>query len=391
MKRFGNAPDASFAKELLTEIAERNIKVGPRKVDRPLALYGAGNLGRMAKEYFERIGIKVECVVDVNAEGYCKDLFWNGIVVLSPEEVDARNKNNDLLAICVANYPFDPLKEELLRQGWNNIVPFYDVAEAYRDQHPLGNGWFAKSLDSISIDRICHVLGTWADNISRAHHLQFIAWHLLREEWSFDDSPVNTENRYFIPEILNVLSDDESFADIGAHNGSVSTRFIEQTNAKFKRIWAVEPDSSNLQVLQKEMKKSAYGMADRIEVVPYVVGKAEGRGIFFSGLGYASQLTKLGETLVDIITIDMMKMSPSFIKLHLEGGELGALEGAIDTIKEYRPIIASTSYHNDDGLWRLPAWMMDNLHDYNIYMRLHSWCGTGAVVYAIPKERITMG
>jgi len=385
--RFEHAPDASIARKYITELAEQKIEVGPYKVDRPLVLYGAGNLGRMAKEYFERIGVQVEYVVDVNADSCRQDAFWHGVEILSPGKIDARKKSNDLLAVCVVNYPFDPLKRELLSQGWENIVPFYDIAEAYRNRHPLSNGWFASTIDGVSLGHICHVLECWADDISRAHHIQFIAWHLLREEWSFDDSPVNTENRYFIPEIIDVLSDEESLADIGAHNGSVIMRFMELTKGKFKRIWAVEPDSNNLLDMQKEMQKSAHGMADKIDVIPYVVGKAEGSGAFFNGLGYASQLTKLSEKLVDITTIDMMNISPSFIKLHLEGGELAALEGAIDTINKYRPIIASTSYHNDDGLWRLPAWMMNHLHDYNIYMRLHSWCGTGAVVYAIPEER----
>ncbi len=388
MKRFKNAPDAVTAKKLLTEIAGQNIKAGPIKVNRPLALYGAGNLGRMAKEYFARIGIKVEYVVDQNAEEYRQDIFWNGIKLLSPDEVDANQKRNDLLAVCVVNYPFDPLKEDLSQQGWKNIVPFYDIAEAYHDRHPLSNGWFANPLDSLSIDRICYVLNTWADDVSRAHHLQFIAWHLLREEWSFDDSPVNTANRYFIPEILGVLSDDESFADIGAHNGSVSMRFIELTNGKFKRIWAIEPDPNNLLDFQRQMQESVNRLNDKIEVIPSVIGKSAGDGMFSTGLGYVSQLSELGDTPVAIATVDLMNISPSFIKLHIEGGELDALEGAKETIDEYRPIIASTSYHNDDGLWKLPAWMMENLHEYNFFMRLHSWCGTGAVVYVIPEERI---
>jgi hypothetical protein len=31
---------------------------------------------------------------------------------------------------------------------------------------------------------------------------------------------------------------------------------------------------------------------------------------------------------------------------------------------------------------------METLPDYRFLFRIHSWCGTGAVIYAIPDERI---
>lgn len=46
-----------------------------------------------------------------------------------------------------------------------------------------------------------------------------------------------------------------------------------------------------------------------------------------------------------------------------------------------------TAYHNEAGLWPLPTWLMDNLTSYRHYFRLHSWCGTGAVIYCVPEER----
>ena len=73
--------------------------------------------------------------------------------------------------------------------------------------------------------------------------------------------------------------------------------------------------------------------------------------------------------------------------MHLEGGELDALKGGWSTLREHRPILAATVYHNDDGIWKTPLWMMENLEDYRFLFRIHSWCGTGAVLYAIPAER----
>jgi hypothetical protein len=86
-------------------------------------------------------------------------------------------------------------------------------------------------------------------------------------------------------------------------------------------------------------------------------------------------------------TIDAADLATGFVKLHLEGGELDALKGGVAYFRQNRPIIAVTVYHNDDGLWRTAHWMHGNLDDYSLLMRTHSWCGTGAVIYALPNER----
>jgi hypothetical protein len=101
-----------------------------------------------------------------------------------------------------------------------------------------------------------------------------------------------------------------------------------------------------------------------------------------------SQFAKTGQADVLTGTIDAAGLAPGFIKLHLEGGELDALRGGLATISKSRPVIALTVYHDADGLWRTASWMRENLTDYVLLMRTHSWCGTGAVIYAIPGERL---
>jgi hypothetical protein len=86
-------------------------------------------------------------------------------------------------------------------------------------------------------------------------------------------------------------------------------------------------------------------------------------------------------------TLDALRLTLSFLKLHLEGAELPTLKGARETLLSSRPIVAATVYHNADGIWKTPLWLMQTLPDYRFLFRAHSWCGTGAVVYAIPDER----
>lgn len=383
-----HAPDIGSAKRLLRQLAETPAVCTPRLVDKPLALYGAGNLGRMARQYFETIGIPCCRVVDANPELHGRDPFWAGVEVVSPEVVP--NKEC-LLAVCVATAPFSPIRDGLLKLGWTDVVPFYDIAEAYRDRHPLGNGWFSGNLAAFEQAEIEAVLSAWQDDLSRAHHLQFIAWHSLREDWLFKDAPVVPENRYFIPEVLDVLGTEETFCDLGAHHGEVVGRFLQTVGNRCKAVWAVEPDRENFPRLVEASRRLEAGTQLKINVLSCVLGERQGRGRFFHGLGYASQLSGMGPESVEISTVDALNLAPSFLKLHLEGGELDALKGGLETLLRYRPVIAATAYHNRQGLWELPKWLMDRLPDYRFHFRLHGWCGTGAVVYGMPCERMQRG
>jgi hypothetical protein len=54
--------------------------------------------------------------------------------------------------------------------------------------------------------------------------------------------------------------------------------------------------------------------------------------------------------------------------------------------------MAITIYHNQKGMWEIPMWLIMQARSmsvqYKFYLRMHSWCGTGVVLYAIPDERI---
>lgn len=385
--RFSSPPNFSAARELLRRIADTRAHGSPRVVDRPLALYGAGNLGRMAREYFERLGIHVQYVVDANPRLHRGDSFWDGVDIFGTREVAPEQRASVLLAVCVATVPYSELYAVLLAEDWLDVVPFYDIAEAYRDRHPLSNGWFTGALGAEDVNGIEETLSRWSDDVSRAHHLQFIAWHRLREDWIFDDAPVTTGNRYFIPEVVATLHDHEVFVDVGAHRGEVSARFLSVVNNRFNEIQAIEPDAVNLSRLRRNLDGIDGIEKQRIQALPVAVGDEEGDRRFFEGLGYASQFCDFGERLIEVKTLDQLEVAPTFIKLHLEGWELDALKGGLTTLAHHRPLIAATTYHNRLGLWRFPKWLMDHLPDYTFLLRLHSWCGTGSVIYAIPDER----
>ena len=386
-RHFSGLPDVPRALDMLRELNAGARRLAPPPLRQPLVLYGAGNLGRLARDYLRAVGLDFACVVDRDAQDRRADPFWSGVTVLSPDEVPHDLKHHAQLAVTVATSPFAPLASALHAAGWGDVVPFYDLAENLRDQHPLSNGWFADVLSLVGFDRTAEVLAGWGDDISRAHHLQFLAWRLGREEWTFEGAPISLGDRYFIPEVRASFGSEEKFVDCGAYHGSVTGTFVALAGGRFSSIVAIEPDAESRGVFERTMSGFDPTTAARISLLPHAL-YAEPRDLpFHGGLGYASQLARTGGAMGRTRTIDSLGLSPTFLKLHLEGGELDALRGALETIVAHRPIVAVTTYHNEDGVWRTPRFLMQHLTGYRFLMRLHSWCGTGAVVYAIPAER----
>lgn len=385
-RSFDALPGPDRAAALLDELANAHCRYRPVQADLPLVLYGAGNLGRLARDYLITIRRDFVIAIDRDAGRMAREPAWAGISVLRPEEVPGAAKRGVRLAVSVVTTPYVPLENALLADGFEDVIPFYDLAESFRHVHPLSNGWFAPPFDTQDCDNTAAVLARWDDDTSRAHHLQFLAWRRLREEWSFAAASVANDNRFFIPEVACALRDDEVFLDAGAYHGGVIETFIRHTDGAFRQIVAIEPDPANSKVLVETLHRRLPQDA-RITVLDCALSDAEGEASFHDGLDYASQLAGTGCMRVMRRRLDSLGLSPTFIKLHLEGAELPTLKGARGTLLKSRPLVTATVYHNDDGIWRTADWLMRTLPDYRFLFRTHSWCGTGAVIYAIPGER----
>lgn len=385
-RSFPDLPGPAAAALRLAELSTAPCAFAPVEVDRPLALYGAGNMGLLARDFLKTAGQEVALVIDRNA-GRAAVGAWSATPAMTPEAVPHAIKRTVRVAICVVTSAYEPIERALHEAGFADVVPFYDLAESFRHLHPLSNGWFAPPMAADEQAEAAAALAGWGDDASRAHHLQFLAWRRLRQEWVFAPAlPLSGDCRYFIPEILAALRADEVFIDGGAYDGCVTADFVRRMNGAFRRIVAIEPDRPNRARLQATVR-DALNSDRRITVRDFALADRDGDAPFHEGLGYASQLSATGATRCTCHALDSLDLAPTYVKLHLEGGELAALKGARRELLACRPLIAATVYHNDDGLFKTARWLMQTLPDYEFLFRIHSWCGTGAVIYGIPNER----
>lgn len=378
-------PDVSAAHRLLRNLAARIPNVAIHRVEQPLVLYGAGHLGRMAADLLQQLDVPIAYALDrlPPSDG----LLLGRIPVLTPEQAPLAHRNSHQVAVCVVTAPYEPIYADLVSMGWRQVDPVYDILDAYVDRLPMGNGWFAGALDDEDIGRIEQVLACWHDDYSRAAHLQFLAWRVHREEWHFSDAPVCIDDRYFISPVRSILQPDEYFLDAGAYHGMVIERWLKLTRGLFREILAIEPDRNNAESLRIRIAKFPADVVERIRVLEYALGNFNEIQAFSHDLGLASRLAVQADGEIQVCQLDHLDFPVTFGKIHLEGGELKALEGGVETLQRHRPVLAVTLYHNRDGLWRIPTFLMELLPDYQFLLRLHGWCGTACVLYAIPNER----
>ncbi len=350
-------------------------------IDRPIksggiCLYGAGSMGEMALDFLERINISPKYIIDNQKKGKIRE-----IDIINPIDIPKEDLSNLTFILCIVTAPILPIIHFLHDLGCKDVRHFYDYTEIMLKTE-LTNGWSHFNLDRGDIDSITSVCKDLEhDEYSLAHYLQFLWWRLRRVEKSYKQFPVLSNKKYFKAPCMPKLTDDESFLDGGAHFGTTIESFIETTNGKFETIWAIEPDENNLSVMKKNLNKNL-----NIDYMSIALSDKNGSKGFVDGLGFASKIDKNGSKEVQTQTIDGLNVTPTIIKLHLEGYELKALEGSVETTKEYRPILMVLADHNEDGLYEIAQFLM-SLKEYKIYFNLHDYCGNSAIYYAIPKER----
>ncbi len=387
--RFEHVPNRGETVELLRQL-QATAAFRPRPVARnPVVLYGAGELGQLARAWCESHGVTVHAVVDAGAPRWKEHPAWQGLPLLLPQDVPCEWWTRHRLLVCISTLAYSPLESTLLDQGWHDVQPFYDFAARWPIPHPLNNGWHALLPAPRDDAALRGVLDRWDDDVSRAHHLQFLAWRCRRNEWMFDGAPVQTDQRYVIPEWMAGWRDAEQVLDGGAHHGQVLARWWSLRPEGIERAWAVEPDPDNRNELNRWRDSLPPERFQRIEVCADALGRRRGRLSFIDGQGYGSRLWAHGTRSIVVRAIDDLGWRPTVIKLHLEGHELAALRGGARTLAQTRPLLALTVYHHRDGLSATAHWLMHTLPDYRWMFRLHGWQGTAAVVYGVPLERVS--
>ena len=128
-----------------------------------------------------------------------------------------------------------------------------------------------------------------------------------------------------------------------------------------------------------------------------IIEKALGRGSYKNKLYInqnmlcASSTFKNDENIVeqDVFTVSLDEILEEYgikhidiVKMDIEGAELKALEGAQNTIMNYKPKLAICIYHKPEDLWEIPLLIQSWVPDYKFYVRHYGERFYGTILFA---------
>lgn len=193
-------------------------------------------------------------------------------------------------------------------------------------------------------------------------------------------------NQYEYQDKVKVREGD-IFLDCGACLGDTA---LWAYSKGAKTVYSFEPSPANYKYLQLNFKQNH--IAEDLAILS-AVGKEKGTLPFLlenqqlhAGAcrciseeraqeieGSTNADLKKALTRVDCIKLDDFckerNVTPTFIKMDIEGAELDALQGAAATIKQHKPRLAICLYHNVAHMWEIPAYVKSLVPEYKLYCK----------------------
>jgi FkbM family methyltransferase len=143
----------------------------------------------------------------------------------------------------------------------------------------------------------------------------------------------------------------------------------------------------NLQVFTKNLELNPQ-IASSIEIVTKPVWNSSGVSMNFSSSGPASRVTPgaASNSHVSVSIDDELRKRNlehlDFIKMDIEGSEFEALQGAIETLRRYKPDLALCVYHSREDFTRLARFVYELNLGYRFALGHFTFHAEETVLYA---------
>lgn len=182
--------------------------------------------------------------------------------------------------------------------------------------------------------------------------------------------------------------------DIGGCWGDTALYFSHKVGNNGK-VYSFEFIPDNLKLFKINTELNPH-LLSNIELIPNPVSNNSGDLIYFKDNGPGSKVlfepfedqTGTSKTVsIDDFVSNHQIDKINFIKMDIEGAEPIALEGAMETIKKFRPKLAIAIYHSIHDLATISNWILDLKLDYEIFIGHYTIHTEETICFAKPKVR----
>ncbi len=180
--------------------------------------------------------------------------------------------------------------------------------------------------------------------------------------------------------------------DMGACYGDTAILFSYLVGKKGK-IYSFEFIPGNIDVFKKNLELNPE-YKDQVEIVPHPLWNESDKKIYYKDAGAASRISfsdfagSEGETATLSVDdfVERYKITKlDFIKADIEGAEPIMLKGAVKTIKNFRPTLAISIYHNMNDFTGIIKQISDMGAGYKFYLGHYTIYASETILYAVPE------
>ncbi|ASJ20998.1 methyltransferase [Brachyspira hampsonii] len=298
------------------------------------------------------------------------------------EEIDKIENNDNFIRAMKEenNNSFDifynMLSESYSKDLFEKIVRYRYLLSFYRDAYTNSKEKIKLSMKYGSIDIFSWGLKRFLFYLQKYKYPNEIENFLLFYIFGLE--------QYNVKKIFEVGGDSVIF-DIGAWKGDTAYFFSKKCNDNAK-IYAFEPDINAFETLK--LIKEKYKLNNVI--LENILFSNKNETVDFVSMTPNTPTVKMNAVTVDefVESHDIGKID--YLKMDVEGAEMHILEGALNTIKKFRPSLAIAVYHGGDlfmeDFYKIPVFIKEITENYEYYIRTFSPWGGETILFCIPKK-----
>lgn len=173
---------------------------------------------------------------------------------------------------------------------------------------------------------------------------------------------------------IEVKKDDVVF-DLGACWGDTALYFASKAGENGK-VFSFEFIPGNLNILNQNLALNPR-YKDVLTVITNPVSDKSGELLYYNDAGpgskvqptpFQGQVGTVKTVCIDDVVREHNLSRVDFIKMDIEGSEPRALNGALETIKKFKPKLAIAIYHGMDDFTNIPLWIHNLNLGYKLYL-----------------------
>lgn len=346
-----------------------------------VAIYGAGEVGITIKGYIEknRPDLKIVCFFDKTV----KDKI-DGINVYCATEIP--NLLDSFDTAIIASYSNTTIMEIILKfYGVKNYINVENVEKFLPKNKPQENERLIQVKQMLHSKQSRNLFELIVYAYRRQDHIKQLTKYLENQKKKY--LPKKHE------QYLDFVNKDaiKTMISGGAFDAGTSLLFLDRFK-DIKNIYAFEPMYENFKC---EVNDKLINRHKAIEIIQKGLFDKSTQ-IFFDENSSGSKINpaSVSQTprTIQTISIDEFVQERNikkvdFIKMDIEGAELNALKGSLNTIINHRPQLAICLYHSYNELFDIPLYLNIVLKDYRFEVYHYSPnTFLETVLYAIPNE-----